>query len=118
MDIESISGHVDDPVKLLDKIVQIDEQILNMANVTPGMNRDQIVALFRYFNPHIEEYLRLSNLYRYGENIAVPAANRISLVDLPDALDRIFLHELTEDPVPVRDMSISSLSLPSLSLSA
>ena len=107
MDIESVSRHEDDFLELNGKITQVDGQFLNMISVVPDMNQDQLVSLF---NIGITEHLRRSNHYHHEERVEVPTANRISLADLLKALDRIFLHCQTEDPVPVADMRSLSLS--------
>ena len=100
-----------------------------MRKVTENMDRHQVATLLEDFNIGIAEHIALPNPYVDEKHEPIreeqlSKANIVSLVNLPDTLDAIFLHPLSplllgvRVPVPKADMGKFNLSLSSLSLSA
>ncbi|KAG7008466.1 hypothetical protein G7Y79_00005g016070 [Physcia stellaris] len=117
MDIESISKHSSSRKHLNGNITQIAGTALDMRKVTANMNDQQVVSRFEDFNMHIKEHLTQINCYvknriqRMGQ---IPNANRVSLADLPSALNPIFLHHLDKDAVPQTEMIMEKYDWPHL----
>ena len=100
-----------------------------MRKVTGNMDRHQVATLLENFNIGIAEHIALPNPYVAKEHQSIRAdqlskANVVSLANLPNTLDAVFLHPLppllhgVRLPVAQAEMGKFNLSLFSLSLSA